>query len=176
MSWIAEGLKTGSLIWATGGSYNRKQAADLSGMGWIIFCKKTGFWLTGSFWEKSSTASSFCTEMLGLCALHLLMRTITEYHNISAWSAVTSCYNKRALELSLHHKGRIQPSMKCADIKWNIRATKHTYSGLFTYVHIYGHMDNYLSWTQLSLMQQINCVCDTLAKRAIMTAIIKGYQ
>jgi hypothetical protein len=36
-SWIAEGLKAGSLIWATDGSYDRKQAADLSGVGWIIF-------------------------------------------------------------------------------------------------------------------------------------------
>jgi hypothetical protein len=31
--WVAEGLKAGSLIWATDGSYNRKQAADLSGVG-----------------------------------------------------------------------------------------------------------------------------------------------
>jgi hypothetical protein len=51
-SWIAEGLKAETLIWKTDGSYNRKQAKDLSGMGWIIFCKKTGPWLTGSFWEK----------------------------------------------------------------------------------------------------------------------------
>jgi hypothetical protein len=84
-SWIAEGLKAGSLIWATDGSYNRKQSADLSGVGWIIFCKKIGFWLTGSFWETSLTASSFPVEMLGLCALHLLVHAITEYHNISAW-------------------------------------------------------------------------------------------
>ncbi len=83
--WIAEGLKAGSLIWATDGSYNRKQSADLSGVGWIIFCKKTGFQLTGSFWETSLTASSFRVEMLGLCALHLLVCTITEYHNVSAW-------------------------------------------------------------------------------------------
>jgi hypothetical protein len=57
---ITEGLKAGSLIWATDGSYDRKQAADLSGMGWIIFCKTTVFLLSGSFWEKSSTASLFC--------------------------------------------------------------------------------------------------------------------
>jgi hypothetical protein len=135
----------------------------------------TGFWLTGSFWEKSSAASSFRVEMLGLCALHLLMRAITEYHNISVWSAVISCDNKRALKLSWHHKGRIQPRTKGTDIRRNFRATKQTYLGYFTYVHIYGHMDNYLSWTQLSLMQQLNCVCNMLEKRAIMTSTIKGY-
>ncbi len=36
-------------------------------------------------------------------------------------------------------------------------------------------MDKYLSWNQLSLMQQLICVCNTLAKKAITMAIIKGY-
>jgi hypothetical protein len=36
-------------------------------------------------------------------------------------------------------------------------------------------MDQFLSWSQLSLMQQLNCICDALAKKAILTAIISGY-
>jgi hypothetical protein len=40
---------------------------------------------------------------------------------------------------------------------------------------MYGHMDQHLSWSQLSLTQQLNCVCDTLAKQAVTRAIIKGY-
>jgi hypothetical protein len=36
-------------------------------------------------------------------------------------------------------------------------------------------MDQYLKWEQLTLMQQLNCVCDTLAKESITTAIIHGY-
>jgi hypothetical protein len=36
-------------------------------------------------------------------------------------------------------------------------------------------MDQYLSWTQLSLTQQLNCVCDTLAKQVVTNAIIEGY-
>jgi hypothetical protein len=113
--------------------------------------------------------------MLGLCSLHLLVHAITEYHNVKAWYAVMSCNNKRALELSLHHKRRIQPSTKCKDIRRRFRATKQTYTRYFQYAHIYDHMDKYLSWTQLSLMQQLNCVCNTLAKRVVMTTLIKGY-
>jgi hypothetical protein len=86
-----------------------------------------------------------------------------------------SCNNKQALELSLHHKKRIQPSVKCADIRRSFCATKQTYSGFFHYVHIYGHMEKYLSLTQLSLIQHLNCVCNTLAKRAVITGLIKGY-
>jgi hypothetical protein len=58
-TWIAAGMKGGTLIWMTDGSYNRKRANNLSGVDWIIFCTKTGLRLTGSFWERSCTASSF---------------------------------------------------------------------------------------------------------------------
>ncbi len=52
MLWVVEGLTNGSLIWVTDGSYDRKKAIDLCGVGWIIFCTKTGYRLTGTFWEK----------------------------------------------------------------------------------------------------------------------------
>jgi hypothetical protein len=42
MQWVADGMMAGTLIWTTDGSYDRKKAADLSGVGWIIFCKATG--------------------------------------------------------------------------------------------------------------------------------------
>ncbi len=54
LKWVAEGMQNNTLLWTTDGSYNRKQAADLSGVGWIIFCKRTGLWMTGTFWEKIS--------------------------------------------------------------------------------------------------------------------------
>jgi len=36
-------------------------------------------------------------------------------------------------------------------------------------------MDKMLWWEQLSLTQQLNCVCDTLAKRSITNTIASGY-
>ncbi len=51
MQWVAEGMTAGTLIWTTDRSYDRKRAADLSGAGWIIFCKATGQQITGSFLE-----------------------------------------------------------------------------------------------------------------------------
>jgi hypothetical protein len=44
-----------------------------------------------------------------------------------------------------------------------------------THVHVYGHMDQCLKREPLTLMQQLNCVCDTLAKKSITTAIIHRY-
>jgi hypothetical protein len=36
-------------------------------------------------------------------------------------------------------------------------------------------MDRHLSWLQLTLTQQLNCVCDSLAKQAVTNAIVEGY-
>jgi hypothetical protein len=124
---IAEGMTAGTLVWTTDGSYDRKRAADLLGVGWIVFCKTTGRRITGSFWEQSTTASSFGAEMLGLCTLHILAQAVTEYYNIGKWSATMCCNNKRALLSTSHHKGRIRPSAKFTDIRrsfWPL--SKHT--------------------------------------------------
>jgi hypothetical protein len=37
IQWVADGMMAGTLIWATDGSYDRKRAADLSGVRWIVF-------------------------------------------------------------------------------------------------------------------------------------------
>jgi len=36
-------------------------------------------------------------------------------------------------------------------------------------------MDKYLLWHQLSLIQQLNCVCDTTAKGAVYRAVTTGH-
>ena len=59
LKWVANGMQNNTLVWTTDGSYDRKRAADLSGVGWIIFCKRTGLQMTGTFWEKSPLVSSF---------------------------------------------------------------------------------------------------------------------
>ena len=97
VQWIADGLRNGSLIWATDGSYDRKKAADLCGVGWIIFCTSTSFRITGTFWERSLSASSYRAELLGLCALHQLAQAIADFHKVVRWSAMLCCDNKRAL-------------------------------------------------------------------------------
>ncbi len=124
---------------------------------------------------KPPSASSFRAKMLGLACLHLLARAVVEFFNLGQWAAVISCNNKKALDLSLNHRRRIKQIAKCANIRHSFQATKQTFIGGFKNVHIYGHMDQYLPWNKLNLMQQINCVCYTLANKALTNAIISGY-
>jgi hypothetical protein len=43
LTWMVEGMKSNTLIWVTDGSYDRKRAADLCGVGWIIFAAKQDY-------------------------------------------------------------------------------------------------------------------------------------
>ena len=78
-TWLADGMTNSLLIWVTDGSYNQKKVWDLSGVGWIIFCTRTGKRLVGTFWEKSARANLYRTEMVGLCTLHLLAQVVAEF-------------------------------------------------------------------------------------------------
>ncbi len=118
-----------SLICVMDSLYDRKKAIDLCWVGWIIFCTKTGFRLTGTFWEKSTSASLFSAEMLGLCALRLLAWVVAEYYKVEGWSAMLCCDHKQALQLLSHHKLRIgprarrytlQPKNNKTDLQWHL--------------------------------------------------------
>jgi hypothetical protein len=108
--------KSNTFVWVMDGSYDWKKAADLSGVSWIIFWSKTGLQLTSTFWERSPAARSYWAEMLGLSALHLFARALSEFHKIQEWRATLCCNNKRAFELSSYARRRIRPSAKCTDI------------------------------------------------------------
>ncbi len=173
--WLATGLSAGTLIWVTGGLYDRKRAKDLCRVRWIILCTQTKLHLTRTFWERSQSVSSYRAEMLGLYAMHTLAQATQEYYHLHCWSATLCCDNKKALYMSHFHRRRIKQSAKCADIHRIFRAIEAKSSRKFTYRHIYSNMDKYLPWERLSLIQQMSCVCDTLAKAALTTAINSGH-
>ena len=97
------------------------------------------------------------------------------FYKLDGWTATLCCNNKRALEKSSNNSSRIRPSAKCVDIRRSLRTTKPLLRGSFRYVHVYRHTDRHLTWDQLTLTQQINCVCDTLAKKSIAPALTLGY-
>ncbi len=175
LSWLIQGMETNSLIWVTDGSYDRKRASVISSVGWIIFCQTTGKHLVGSFWEKSPSASSYRAELLGLCLLHLFALALSEFYKVSGWKATLGCDNLRALILRSKERRQIKPSAACSDIHCSFRLTKKNFTRFFKYQHVAGHMDKYLLWHQLSLIQQLNCVCNTTAKASVHSALTTGY-
>ena len=161
-------MKNDSLIWVTDGSYDRKRAPTISGAGWLVHCTRTQKTLKGSFFEVSLRASSYQGELLGLCAMHLFALALEEFFVVGGWTAKVCCDNEAALNQASRDRRRVRPSLSCADVLRSLRTSKGKLSATFTYEHVDAHMDRFLLWHQLTLTQQLNCVCDNLAKSAVV--------
>ena len=81
-SWIETGMKEGTLVFCADGSYKRKTAPNICGVGWVVECTKTGKRLEGMFYEVSEDANAYRAEQLGMCAIH---------HLITAFSIFLEC-------------------------------------------------------------------------------------
>ena len=62
MEWLREGMMNGTLVWCAGGSYKKKVAPEVSGVGWVVECTKCGKQMEGSFYEESDSVNSYRAE------------------------------------------------------------------------------------------------------------------
>ena len=128
----------------------------------------TGSHLAGSFSEYSTSASSYRGELLGLCAINIILLALSKTGRITNRPQITVwCDNKGAINRASENSRRIKCGRPCADILRLLRTIRNELPLSPTFCHVKAHMDDKLSWEQLSLEQQLNCNCDALAKDSI---------
>ena len=149
-------MVNGILVWCVDGSYKRKIAPDICGVGWVVECRATGKRLEGFFYEITDDATAYCAEQLGLDAIHHLLCAILIFYAVDEWDTKTGCDNEGAIKISRRRLRRIRPSMNCADILQNIRSARNRMTTNPNYFHVYGHMDDYLKNDQLTFEQKLN--------------------
>jgi hypothetical protein len=171
MSWIASALYDGSAIMVTDGSYNRTLAPRISGAGWVLVSTNSLKMVYGAFYEVSSAASSYRGELLGLTAIHHLVAFVLEFYTTPTARGSIHCDNKGALHQAATNRKRVRPKTKHSDLIRNLRHIKATHKFEVCYLHVKAHLDDHLSWDQLSVVQQLNVHCDLLAKQAVQDYI-----
>ena len=171
LSWLVAAVRNGTAIWVTDGSYDRKRAPTVSGAGWTVYCTRTRKQLICSFYEHSPKAGSYRGELLGLCAIHLFLLALEEFYDLPSTTGEIHCDNRGALHQSSWKPRRVKTGASCADVLRSIRNTKQHLKATFKYKHVNSHMDKHFLWHQLSLPQQLNCICDFYAKSSINRAM-----
>lgn len=117
VSWTIEALRAGNLVGATDGSYDRARNASVCGAGWVMMDKTTGDRIAGSFSEESTSAGSYRGELLGMCAIHVILLALSKAGDISNRPMVTVwCDNKGAVNKASDTSRRIKSGRSCADI------------------------------------------------------------
>ncbi len=166
--WLKDALINGSLIGVTDGSYDRHKAKFCSGLGWILICVASKRTLRGSFYEVSAVAGAYCGELLGLVALHTLILAPANYYNVQIVSGKICCDNISALNQASKTQKRVRSGIKHSDLQRAIRTYKCKVTMALKYKHVRAHQDNLKPLSMLTLVEQLNVICDELAKGAVL--------
>jgi hypothetical protein len=132
--------------------------------------------LGGWFYERSSKAGSYRGELLGLVAIHLLTAFASEYYATDKCSGNVYCDNKGALGQASKNRQRVRTGAKHADLLRALRSIKARCPMSFYYTHVRAHQDKYLSWRALTLVEQLNVTCDSLASQAVTYGMSEGAE
>ena len=76
-----------------------------------------------------------------------------------------------SLKQSSWNRQRVKMGAKYADILQSMWNTRNELTMMFSYGHVDAHMDRHLLWHQLTLEQQLNVMCDSLAKSSVSWSI-----
>lgn len=167
MTWFRDALVGGTVMMVADGSYDRLLDPTLSGTGWVIVCTRQKKMIKGSFFERSTTASAYRGELLGMVAIHALVTTAAHVYGLTSSQGSVHCDNMGALGKAKGHTRRVRSSMKQGDLVQTLRSMKQ---GLFLqlrYMYVKSHQDEVTTWKELPLDQKLNVLCDTLAKQAV---------
>ena len=143
----------------------------------MIACRKSRKTLSGSFSEWSLSANAYRGELLGLVALHTLVLQICRYYHLTKARGKIICDSKSALKESSQRRQRIRPGVPQGDIFLALRSIHQEMPGSdLTYEWVKSHQDSRLPWRCLTLEEQLNTTCDTLANGAVTRALTLGSQ
>ena len=77
-----------------------------------MVCRESKKWITGSFTERSASASSYRWELLGMLAIHLLLLATEKLYGVDGSSTRILCDNKGALTTFARKEKQISPRKK----------------------------------------------------------------
>ncbi len=160
VDWIRNALTKGMFLAVTNGSYDRTAVPTVSGSGWIIVCTACQCTLQGSFIEVSWSAGSCRGKLLGLVAIHTFATAIAQYFAVTEILGTISCDNMAALNQASKNRKRIGVGVKHSDLHCMICTLKHLARTGFRYVHVKAHQDKLKAWRELTLLGQLNVLCD----------------
>ena len=140
----------------------------LNSAAFIFKCTKGRGRLWGSFLEHSMDAGSYCGELLGLMAIHLILKAVNVVSPNLRGSVyiLSDCLGalKKIEDLPPY---RIPTQGSHPDILKNIMVSCSELSFTLTFSHVKAHQDDRAKYSDLPREAQLNCQMDYHAKTAI---------
>ncbi len=155
----------------TDGSYMKEVYPFLNSVAFVFECTRGWGLIVGSFVKRTLDACSYRGKLLGLMAIHLILKGVNEFNPTLQGSnhILSDCLGalRKVENLPLY---RISTRCSHSDILKNIMLScaDMTFKRIFS--HVKAHQDDGEDYGNLSRESQLNCQMDYHAKHVIWEA------
>ena len=168
LSWLEHSIAESTGIAITDGSYMKEAYPMLNSAAFVFDYTRGRGRIVGSFVEYTPNAGSYRGELLGLMAIHLILKGVQEFNrdlqgSIHIYSdCLGALWNVKNLP-----PHRILSRCSHSDILKNIMLSCSGMTFKRVFSHVKAHQDDGKDYGNLSRESQLNCQMDYHTKRAI---------
>ena len=163
--WIAMAIENNSFVAVADGSYDPTCGQSLCTAGAHFMCTVTGCIAPASIKATmDDNAGAYRSELTGLYHILALCALVCHAHNVTTGSIQISCDNDGALWRAQPLSTYVPVRSKHSDVVRAIRVAKQDIPVPIRYVQVMGHRDDQIPWHRLTNKEQLNILCDDLAK------------
>lgn len=176
-NWILDSLKMGTLICVHDGSYMELMDRSTCSAAVVLFCTEKRRLGTASCAERTDTetATNYRGELLGGLLISLILKAACSLIDGSVCPAVLlACDNNGVVGHGNNRQRSLPEKQTQVDVIRCFRSILSSLTVPIKYEHVYGHQDDKMSWSALSLEQQLNTIADKIAKDCLLQSLRKS--
>ena len=166
--WIRQYIERGTVVSVTDGSYMREMYPHVSSAAFILECSEGTRRVIVCFSETSTHANAYRGELMGLMAIHLILKAADKvWPGLNGRARIYSdCLGalRKVANLPPH---KIPRRCLHANILKNVLVHCTSFSFTLAYSHVKAHQDDHEEFGNLPRPAQLNVYCDSMAKHKI---------
>ena len=171
---IIQAIHEGNARLVSDGSYVEDRG--IGSAGWIVEGNIVGNQIRGQQETPGSEISqcSHRSEMWGMLGLVMTINEFCKAHNITEGTVTAKCDGEGTIKILQWMHGIIKNSRKHFDIILALQQAIESSPVRWQFIHLKGHQDKYVSFSQLDRWAQLNVMADTMAKQEITRILNNG--
>jgi hypothetical protein len=164
-SWLATAIAAGTVLAVADGSYIKELFPNANSCAFVLECQEGRGRILGRLVEGTTDACAYRGELLGLLAIHLILKAVNTLQPTLTGSVRigSDCLGALGRVTSLPGD-RLPSGIKHSDILKVLMIHCNNYSFDCDYVHVHAHQDDREEYGSLSRISQLNCCMDLDAK------------
>jgi hypothetical protein len=171
---VIQSIRNGTAKAVSDGSYLQRE--NIGTAGWIIEGENVGNQIRGRH-ETPGSAGSQCShrsEMWGVLGLIMSVNSLCQLHGIQHGSILAKCDGEGTINILNNRHAIIKNNRKHYDMIQALTSAIERSPIQWSFEHLRGHQDQYISYSQLDRWAQLNVQADTIAKQEVTRILNQG--